>query len=119
MDAVTEDFHIEAEHDEYNQALEQVVEARLAGIEPPHAPESRVLPPGGTVTDLMAVLERALADAQEQHPTATDAVKSTSSTQSAAKPAARKTTSARSLSAAEKMPTPKTAKKTRTNRQTR
>ncbi|MFJ2582944.1 hypothetical protein [Kitasatospora aureofaciens] len=72
MDAVTEDFHIEAEHDQYAHALEQVVEARLAGIEPPHAPKSRVLPPGGTVMDLMTVLERALADAQEQHPKTSD-----------------------------------------------
>ncbi|MFJ9447131.1 Ku protein [Kitasatospora sp. NPDC101235] len=94
MDAVTEDFHIEAEHDQYTHALEQVVEARLAGIEPPHAPESRVLPPGGTALDLMAVLERALANAREQHPKSSDAVKSTSTAkQAGTKPAARKSTS--------------------------
>lgn len=93
MDAITEDFHIEAEHDEYAHALEQVVEARLAGIEPPHAPESRVLPPGGAVLDLTAVLERALAAAQERHPKTGDAVKNTSTTkQTAKKTAARKST---------------------------
>ncbi|WP_354644309.1 hypothetical protein [Kitasatospora camelliae] len=92
MDATTEDFQIEAEHDEYAHALEQVVEARLAGLEPPHAPKSRVLPPGGTVTDLMAVLERALADAREQHPKTSDAVRSTSSTRTTKKTTDRKTT---------------------------
>ncbi|MEV0537587.1 hypothetical protein [Kitasatospora sp. NPDC050463] len=65
----------------------------------------------------MAILERALADAQEQqHPKVPNTVKSTSSTQSAAKPAARKTVSAKSLPAAAKKPTPTTAKKTRTSR---
>ncbi|MGK4586151.1 Ku protein [Kitasatospora sp. HPMI-4] len=68
MDAVTADFRIETEHDDYARALEEVVEARLAGIEPPHAPASRVLQPGRPVTDLTAILERAIADAQEQHP---------------------------------------------------
>ncbi|WP_153471734.1 non-homologous end joining protein Ku [Streptomyces kaniharaensis] len=94
MDAITSDFHIEAEHDEYAHALEQVVEARLAGLEPPHASESRVLPPGGTVMDLMAVLERALADAREQHPKTSGAVKTTGTTQQAGKKApARRSTS--------------------------
>ncbi|MFJ9777157.1 Ku protein [Kitasatospora sp. NPDC101157] len=94
MDAITEDFRIEAEHDEYAHALEQVVEARLAGLEPSHAPESRVLPPGGTALDLMAVLERAVADAQERHPKTSDAVKNTSTTRQAGKKtAAHKSTS--------------------------
>lgn len=91
MDAITADFHIEDEADQYNHALEEVVQARLAGIEPPHAPESRVLPPGGTVTDLMAILEAALADAKEQHPKAGGGVKNTSSA-AAAKATPRKTT---------------------------
>ncbi|MFJ5122926.1 Ku protein [Kitasatospora sp. NPDC088548] len=95
MDAITADFHIEDETDEYNHALEEVVQARLAGIEPPHAPQSRVLPPGGTVTDLMAILESALAEAQEQHPKTGGGVKSTSGTaRPAKKTAARKSTAA-------------------------
>ncbi|MFJ9448344.1 hypothetical protein ACIRRH_42015 [Kitasatospora sp. NPDC101235] len=85
MDAVTKNFRIEAEHDEYKHALEQVVEARLAGLEPPHAPQSRVLPPGRAVLDLTAVLERALADARERHPKTSDAVKNTSTTKQADK----------------------------------
>jgi DNA end-binding protein Ku len=67
MDAVTADFRIEGEHDDYARALEEVVEALLAGLEAPHALQSRVLPPGGTATDLMAVLEAAIADVHEQH----------------------------------------------------
>ncbi|MFE7524648.1 Ku protein [Kitasatospora sp. NPDC057542] len=94
MDAITEDFHIEAEHDEYTHALEQVVEARLAGTEPPHAPESRVLPPGGTALDLIAVLERALTDAQERHPKTSNAVKSTSTTKQAGKKTRKSTSKA-------------------------
>ncbi|MFG2919015.1 hypothetical protein ACGF0D_39825 [Kitasatospora sp. NPDC048298] len=77
------------EHDEYAHALEQVVEARIADLEPPHAPESRVLPPGGTVMDLTGVLERALAVAQEQHPKTSGAVKSTSTAPAKAERAAR------------------------------
>ncbi|MFE2174420.1 Ku protein [Kitasatospora sp. NPDC059462] len=96
MDAITEDLRIEAEHDEYAHALEQVVEARLAGLEPPHAPDSRVLPPGGTAADLMALLERALADAQAQHPKTSEAVKSTST----AKPPATRAAAAESEKAA-------------------
>jgi DNA end-binding protein Ku len=70
MDAVSEGFELEAERDEYTRALEQVVDAKLAGLPAPHAPEARVLPPAGRVSDLIAVLEAAVAKAQEDRPKA-------------------------------------------------
>ncbi|MDH6144727.1 non-homologous end joining protein Ku [Kitasatospora sp. GP30] len=70
MDAVSADFRIEDERDEYTHALEQVVDAKLAGLPAPHAPEARVLPPAGGVSDLLAVLEAAVAKAQEDRPKA-------------------------------------------------
>jgi DNA end-binding protein Ku len=70
MDAVSEGFAIEEERDEYTQALQEVVEARAAGLPGPHAPEARVLPATAGASDLMAVLEAAVARAQEEHPKA-------------------------------------------------
>jgi DNA end-binding protein Ku len=69
MTAVSEGWRIEDEEDEYTRALQEVVEAKAAGLEPPHAPEARVLPAGG-VSDLIAVLEAAVAKAEEEHPKA-------------------------------------------------
>jgi DNA end-binding protein Ku len=68
MDAVSEGWRIEDEEDEYTHALQAVVEAKAAGLEPPHAPEAKVLPPAGGVSDLIAVLEAAVAKAEEEHP---------------------------------------------------
>jgi DNA end-binding protein Ku len=110
MDAITADFHIEDETDEYNHALDEVVQARLAGIEPPHAPQSRVLPPGGT--DLVALLESALADAQGRHPKTGGGVKSTSRTGRPVKktPARKSATRGTSPRAPENPPTKRTGR---------
>ncbi|UKZ02853.1 Ku protein (plasmid) [Streptomyces viridifaciens] len=87
MDTISEYLHLESEHDDYAQALEDVVAAKLRGAEPPRAVGA--LPPApGTAVDFMAALERALADAEQRHPkTAARAVKNT---------AAKKTTTRRS-----------------------
>ncbi|WP_380282469.1 hypothetical protein [Kitasatospora purpeofusca] len=58
-------------------ALEDVVEAKLRGIEVPH-PAGALPPAPGTPVDLMAALERALADAEQHHSKTTRAVKNTS-----------------------------------------
>jgi len=60
MDAAGDDFQLEEQRDTYRLALEQVVEARLEGLEPPHAPEE---PSGGGTVDLMTMLEQSLQDA--------------------------------------------------------
>ncbi|NEB05615.1 Ku protein [Streptomyces sp. SID13726] len=49
-------------HDEYREALEEVVAAKAAGEAPPEAPEQAR---GGKVLDLMAALEKSVRDAKE------------------------------------------------------
>lgn len=49
-------------HDEYREALEEVVAAKAAGEAPPEAPEPAK---GGKVLDLMAALEKSVRDAKE------------------------------------------------------
>ena len=49
-------------HDEYREALEEVVAAKAAGETPPEAPEA---PRGGKVLDLMAALEKSVQAAKE------------------------------------------------------
>jgi DNA end-binding protein Ku len=49
-------------HDEYREALEEVVAAKAAGEAPPEAPERAK---GGKVLDLMAAMEKSVRDAKE------------------------------------------------------
>ncbi|MFF4831837.1 Ku protein [Streptomyces sp. NPDC001315] len=49
-------------HDEYREALEQVIAAKAAGEAPPESPEPAT---GGKVLDLMAALEKSVRAAQE------------------------------------------------------
>lgn len=64
MDAITEDFRLEDQHDAYRHALEQVVAARLEGQEPPHAPATMPVEP----VDLMAALEQSVKAAKTGRP---------------------------------------------------
>ncbi|MEU8673401.1 Ku protein [Streptomyces sp. NPDC048560] len=63
MDMLSEDFDLSALHDEYQEALQQVIEARLQGVEPPR--EAEAAPAGGKVIDLMAALENSVRAAKE------------------------------------------------------
>jgi DNA end-binding protein Ku len=67
MDAVSADFRLEEQHDDYRHALEQVVAARLKGVEPPHAPAP--MPVAGGLVDLMAALEQSVEEAEERRRT--------------------------------------------------
>ncbi|MEW2303909.1 Ku protein [Streptomyces sp. NPDC006655] len=49
-------------HDEYREALEEVIAAKAAGETPPESPEPA---PGGKVLDLMAALEKSVRAAKE------------------------------------------------------
>jgi DNA end-binding protein Ku len=49
-------------HDEYREALEEVIAAKAAGESPPEAPEPAA---GGKVLDLMAALEKSVREARE------------------------------------------------------
>ena len=62
METLSEGFELSAVHDEYTAALQQVVEARLEGVEPPHARPTRA--GGGEVIDLMAALENSVQAAK-------------------------------------------------------
>ncbi|MDT7844127.1 Ku protein [Streptomyces justiciae] len=61
MDTLGE-IDIEDLHDEYREALEEVVAAKAAGETPPEAPEPAK---GGKVLDLMAALEKSVREAKE------------------------------------------------------
>ncbi|WP_392898874.1 Ku protein [Streptomyces sp. LN699] len=64
MDMLSQDFDLSALHDEYQEALQQVIEARLQGVEPPRE-EEEAAPAGGKVIDLMAALENSVRAARE------------------------------------------------------
>jgi DNA end-binding protein Ku len=63
LGVVGDDFRLEDQRDAYRNALEQVVAARLKGLEPPHAPAAG---PVGGVVDLMAALERSIQAAEHR-----------------------------------------------------
>ncbi|MGV9272921.1 non-homologous end joining protein Ku [Streptomyces griseosporeus] len=95
-------------HDEYREAVEEVIAAKVAGHAPPEAPEPAT---GGKVLDLMAALENSVRAAQESRGetagATTAAAKKTPAKKTAAsekKPAAK--------SAAKKTPAKTTAKST-------
>ncbi|WP_330332617.1 Ku protein [Streptomyces sp. NBC_00536] len=70
MDMLSEDFDLSALHDEYQEALQRVIEARLQGVELPH--EEEAAPEGGKVIDLMAALERSVRAAKKSRGEGTD-----------------------------------------------
>lgn len=61
MDTLGE-VELEDLHDEYREALEEVIAAKAAGESPPEAPEPAA---GGKVLDLMAALEKSVRAARE------------------------------------------------------
>ncbi|MFJ9073981.1 Ku protein [Streptomyces sp. NPDC102278] len=63
MDMLSQDFDLSTLHDEYQKALQQVIEARLQGVELSH--EEEAAPTGGKVIDLMAALESSVRAARE------------------------------------------------------
>lgn len=113
MDTLGE-VDLEDLHDEYREAVEEVIAAKAAGEAPPQAPEPAT---GGKVLDLMAALESSVRAAREsrgegadhaevkslpQRETARAAPKQTGgkkSTSTAKKTAAKKTTAAKKSTA--------------------
>ncbi|MGW3173307.1 non-homologous end joining protein Ku [Streptomyces sp. NPDC001153] len=72
MDTLGE-VDLEDLHDEYREALEEVIAAKASGEAPPQAPEPAA---GGKVLDLMAALENSVRAAREsrgEQPTGTEA----------------------------------------------
>ncbi|HLL33753.1 MAG TPA: Ku protein [Streptomyces sp.] len=111
-------------HDEYREAVEEVIAAKAAGEAPPEAPEPAH---GGKVLDLMAALENSVRAAQESRgeaagvrslasrpaPKQTDAKKSTST----AKKPTKKTTASSTRKTTTKS-TAQTSKKTAATKST-
>lgn len=97
MDTLGE-IELEELHDEYREALEEVVAAKAAGEAPPESPEPAR---GGKVLDLMAALEKSVRAAKESRgePPVEEAEirrlpRSTAKKQAPRKTAAKKTTPA-------------------------
>ncbi|MFD9125986.1 Ku protein [Kitasatospora sp. NPDC059571] len=67
MDTLSEDFDLSALHDEYQAALEGVIEAKLAGAEVPHGEEEPAEAGGDNVIDLMSVLRSSVKAARSSH----------------------------------------------------
>ncbi|MFJ9949561.1 Ku protein [Kitasatospora sp. NPDC091207] len=65
MDTLSEDFDLSQLHDDYQRALQQVVEARIQGVEVPHEEEPGEAP--DNVIDLMAALRSSLKEAKGGH----------------------------------------------------
>ncbi|MER6224242.1 Ku protein [Streptomyces sp900105755] len=122
MDTLGE-VELEDLHDEYREALEEVIAAKAAGEAPPEAPEPAK---GGKVLDLMAALEKSVraakesrgegaeaAETEEAQVTPLPSKKSASGARKAAakRPAAKKTATAKKPASAKKSATAKTAKK--------
>ncbi|WP_406207484.1 Ku protein [Kitasatospora sp. NBC_01560] len=62
MDTLSEDFDLSQLHDDYQQALQQVIEARLQGVAVPHEEEPGEAP--DNVIDLMEALRSSLKEAK-------------------------------------------------------
>ncbi|MFF2040455.1 Ku protein [Kitasatospora sp. NPDC058170] len=62
MDTLSEDFDLAQLHDDYQQALQQVIEARLQGVEVPHEEDAGEAP--DNVIDLMEALRSSLKEAK-------------------------------------------------------
>ncbi|MEU9074451.1 Ku protein [Kitasatospora sp. NPDC048538] len=62
MDTLSEDFDLSQLHDDYQQALQQVITARLEGVEVPHEEEPGEAP--DNVIDLMEALRTSLKQAR-------------------------------------------------------
>lgn len=62
MDTLSEDFDLSQLHDDYQQALQQVITARLEGVELPHEEEPGEAP--DNVIDLMEALRSSLRQAK-------------------------------------------------------
>ncbi|MGW2375251.1 MULTISPECIES: non-homologous end joining protein Ku [Kitasatospora] len=134
MDTLSEDFDLSQLHDDYQQALQQVITARLEGVEIPHEEEAGEAP--DNVIDLMEALRSSLKQAkggrapaggrgtaeepeesEEEKPASrkraapkkTSAAKTSAAKTSAKKTAAKKTASANKTSAAKKTTTRKSA----------
>ncbi|WP_406288702.1 Ku protein [Embleya sp. NBC_00896] len=101
MDTLSEDFDFQALHDEYKEALDSLVTARLDGIAPPEPGEEAETP--DNVVDLMAALTASVEAANRGHaagPAKKAGARKTAAKKTATKSAAKGATGTASKSAA-------------------
>ncbi|WP_377272549.1 Ku protein [Peterkaempfera sp. SMS 1(5)a] len=63
MDTLSEDFDLQALHDDYQQALDSLVAAKLEGVEPPSGEEAEAMAPDNVI-DLMSALSASVEAAE-------------------------------------------------------
>ncbi|MFE7172300.1 Ku protein [Streptomyces sp. NPDC057616] len=115
MDTLGE-IDLEELHDEYREALEEVVAAKAAGEAPPESPEPAK---GGKVLDLMAALENSVKAAKESRgESAAKEAEVRRLPQKTAKKSAAKKTAAKKTTAKSARTTKKTAAKKTTAKKT-
>jgi DNA end-binding protein Ku len=121
MDTLGE-VDLEDLHDDYREALEEVIAAKAAGEAPPEAPEPAK---GGKVLDLMAALENSVRAAKEsrgeeaEEPAEVRRIPARKSARAAPKQVAGRKSTAKSAQGAKKSTATKsTAKKTATKKTT-
>ncbi|MEU3250861.1 Ku protein [Streptomyces sp. NPDC006997] len=102
-------------HDEYREAVEEVVAAKAAGETPPEAPEPAK---GGKVLDLMAALESSVRAAQESRGEASEADAEVRSLPRRSRPEPKETGGKKSTSTAKRTAAKKTAAKKATAKST-
>jgi len=105
IDTLRGEFDPDQYHDEYRQALEQVVEAKAAGVPLPETEEEE--PEGAEVVDLVAALRASVEAAKARRAGGEPAKKAPAN-----KAAPAKKAPAQKAAAAKKAPAKKTAKKT-------
>ncbi|MBV6698134.1 Ku protein [Kitasatospora aureofaciens] len=108
MDTLSEDFDLSQLHDDYQQALQQVITARLEGVELPHEEEPGEAP--DNVIDLMEALRSSLKQAKSGRGSASEPEASDE------KPAPRKRAAAAKKAAPAPASKTATAKKTTTRK---
>ena len=108
IDTLSGEFDPDEYHDNYREALQEVIDAKVAGREVVQPEEAQ--PSTGTVVDLMAALRASVEAAKKgsaEKPAAKKAAKATTKKSGEKKPAAKKT--AAKKSAAKKAPARKSA----------
>ena len=116
VDSMTGDYLPQEFADDYREAVEALLSAKLAGGDTREAPVAKPAPGGGQVVDLLAALQRSVEAAKAATGAAEPAAGASADTGAASKPAAKK--AATRQPAAKKAAAKKTATKAAARRRT-
>jgi DNA end-binding protein Ku len=93
VDSLAGDFDPAEYADQYREALDSVIEAKIEGRDLVPAPDTTEQPGGGKVVDLVAALQASIDAAKRARPAVPKAVAKATATRAAPRSAARKTAS--------------------------